>query len=309
MSSTTILPGPPAVTGPRVPFTVLFDDDTASVGMPLHPRFAEAYAGEWRIPEPRDGRPYTTINFVVSRDGRISYAEPGAVGGSSVAAGSHPDLWLMGLLRARCDAVLMGDGTVRAEPDHVWTPTYLGDADAPAFEWLRVAEGRRPVALHVLCSLTGEIERHWAAVQRDDVELVVATTAGVAEVARSRLAGRAGTEVVAFGDDRVDTAALGRWLLAERDVRSLLCEGGPHLYGSMLVDGAVDDEFVTLSPVIVGGIATSGARRPSLVEGVGFEPGNSPAARPISLRRAGDHLMVRSRIVPADHVDHEAEHS
>ena len=89
----------------------------------------------------------------------------------------------------------------------------------------------------------------------------------------------------------------------------MLCEGGPHLYGSMLADRAVDDEFVTLSPVIVGGIATSGARRPSLVEGVGFEPGNSPAARPIRLRRAGAHLMVRSRIAPAQPVDHEAEHS
>jgi hypothetical protein len=77
----------------------------------------------------------------------------------------------------------------------------------------------------------------------------------------------------------------------------------------MLVDGAVDDEFVTLSPVIVGGIATSGARRPSLVEGVGFEPGSSPEAQPISLRRAGDHLMVRSRIVPAGHADDETEDS
>jgi riboflavin biosynthesis pyrimidine reductase len=287
---------PPVVVGPHGGFRLLFDDDTSPTGLPLHDAFAAAYGGQWRVPEPSDGRPYTTINFVVSRDGRISYAEPGDVGGSSVAVGSQPDVWLMGLLRARCDAVLIGDGTVRAEPDHVWTPTHLADLDAAAFEWLRTHEGRRPVALHVICSLTGAIEREWAAVRRDDVELVVATTTAGAVEARARLGGRPGTEVVAFGDERVDTAVLGRWLLAERGVRALLCEGGPHLYGSMVADGSVDDEFVTLSPVIVGGLASSGARRPSLVEGVGFGPGNSPTAVPLSLRRSGDHLMMRSRI-------------
>jgi 5-amino-6-(5-phosphoribosylamino)uracil reductase len=285
------------VTGPPGGLQLLFDDDTSAGGVPLHSAFAAAYQGSWSLPEPVDGRPYTTINFVVSRDGRISYAEPGEVGGSSVNNGCLADVWMMGLLRARCDAVMVGDGTVRAEPDHVWTPTHLGGADAPAFEWLRRHESRTPMALHVFCSLTGAIERHWAAVARDDVPMVIATTVdGVAE-ARRRLAGRPDTEVVAFGDDRVDTAALGRWLLAERGVTSLLCEGGPHLYGSMVTDGAVDDEFVTLSPVIIGAQSASGARRPSLVEGVGFAPGTSPQARPISLRRAGDHLMLRSRIV------------
>lgn len=285
------------VTGPPGGLQLLFDDDIAAGGRRLHPAFATAYQGVWSLPEPVDGRPYTTINFVVSRDGRISYAEPGEVGGAAVNNGCLADVWLMGLLRARCDAVLVGDGTVRAEPDHVWTPTHLGGDDASAFEWLRGHEGRDQMALHVFCSLTGAIERQWAAVARDDIPVVIATTADGAPEARRRLAGRPDTEVVAFGDVRVDTAALGRWLLAERGVRALLCEGGPHLYGSMVADGAVDDEFVTLSPVIVGAESASGARRPSLVEGVGFAPGTSPQARPISLRRSGDHLMLRSRIV------------
>jgi riboflavin biosynthesis pyrimidine reductase len=286
----------PPVVGPPRPFQLLFDDDRRPIGLDLPDAFHHAYAGDWCIPAPRDGRPYTTINFVVSRDGRISYAEPGVVGGGAVADGSPADVWLMGLLRSRCDAVMVGDGTARAEPEHVWTPSYLGGADAAAFEWLRVHEGRRPVALHVFCSLTGEIERHWAAVARDDIALVIATTDAAAPEARRRLAGRPDTEVVSFGADRVDTAALTRWLLAERGVTSLLCEGGPQLYGSMIADRAVDDEFVTLSPVLMGGLASGGGRRPSLVEGVGFAPGASPKAVPLSLRRSGDHLMLRSRV-------------
>lgn len=287
----------PPVNGPSVPFTLLFDDDHSG-GTGLPEPFRRAYAGEWALPEPLD-RPYTTINFVVSRDGRISYAEPGEVGGASVSEGSPADIWVMQLLRARCDAVLIGDGTVRAESDHRWTVEYLGGADAPAFTWLRAAEGRRPVPLQAICSLTGAIERHWAVVADESFDLLVATTAAGADEARRRLAGRPNAEVVAFGDDRVDTARLGAWLLAERQVTSLLCEGGPSLYGSMVADGAVDDEFVTLAPILIGGLSSAGTRRPSLVEGVGFAPGASPRVEPLSLRRAGHHLLVRSRVTSA----------
>lgn len=286
---------PPVVQGPSGGVQLLFDE-SADDGLRLHAAFAQAYASGWSIPDPTDGRPYTTINFVVSRDGRISYAEPGEQGGASVNNGCHADVWMMGLFRARCDAVLMGDGTVRAEPDHLWTPSFLGGADAKAFEWLRNHEGRSPIALHVFCSLSGDIDIEWASVARDDIPLVIATTDHGAAVAERALRGRPNAEVVAFGPDRVDTVALTRWLLAERQVRSLLCEGGPNLYGSMVADGAVDDEFVTLSPVIIGPQASTGARRPSLIEGVGFMPGCSPYAKPLSLRRSGDHLMMRSRV-------------
>jgi riboflavin biosynthesis pyrimidine reductase len=283
------------VAGPADGVQLLFDDDASSSGLGLHDAFRRVYGGQWRLPDATD-RPYTTINFVVSRDGRISYGEPGEVGGASVNNGCHADVWMMGLFRARCDAVMVGDGTVRAEPEHVWTPSYLGGPDAEAFEALRAIEGRTPTALHVFCSLTGEIDRSWSAVADESIPVVIATTTTGRDVALKALDGRADTEVVAFGDDRVDTAALGRWLLAERGVRSLLCEGGPTLYGNMVADGAVDEEFVTLSPVIVGAHTTTGNRRPSLVEGVSFMPGQSPQAKPISLRRSGDHLMLRSRL-------------
>jgi 5-amino-6-(5-phosphoribosylamino)uracil reductase len=282
------------VVGPSEGVQLLFDEDQRD-GLALHPSFADAYGGSWALPEPADGRPYTMVNFVVSRDGRISYAEPGEVGGAAVNNGCHADVWMMGLFRARCDAVMVGDGTARAEPEHIWTPTHLGGPDAAAFEQLRHIERRAAMALQVLCSFTGDIGRHWAVVSRQDIPLVVATIdAGVA-LAEERLHDRPNAQVVSFGRERVDTAALGRWLHEHHGVQSLLCEGGPRLYGSLIADGAVDDEFVTLSPLMVGSTASSGARRPSLVEGVGFAPGHSPQVTPVSLRRSGNHLMLRSR--------------
>jgi riboflavin biosynthesis pyrimidine reductase len=285
----------PVVLGPPGGLQLLFDDDRDVGGLALPAAFAVAYGSDWRLP-PAGERPYTNANFVVSRDGRISYAEHGAVGGGAVANDCVSDVWLMGLLRARCDAVMVGDGTVRAEPDHVWTPSYLGGADAEAFEWLRRHEDRAPIATHVFCSLTGEIDRRWAVVARDDIPLVIATTSAARALGERSLGGRPNSEVVSFGDDRVDTNLLSTWLRREREVHSLLCEGGPNLYGSLVTDRAIDEEFVTLSPVLVGSSASDGTRRPSLIEGVGFAPRASPVMKPVSLRRSGDHLMLRSRL-------------
>jgi hypothetical protein len=67
----------------------------------------------------------------------------------------------------------------------------------------------------------------------------------------------------------------------------------------MLAAGQIDEEFLTLSPVMIGNRPPGPARpRPSLVEGVAFAPGAAPIMRPVSLRRAGDHLFLRSRRAP-----------
>jgi riboflavin biosynthesis pyrimidine reductase len=148
----------------------------------------------------------------------------------------------------------------------------------------------------VFCSFSGDLPRGAAVFATDELPVVVATTTGGRAAAEASLAGRPNAEVVVFGDDRVDVQALERWLLAERGVRSLLCEGGPGLYGTMLADAAVDDEFVTLSPTFIGPHSSDGARRPSLVEGASFAPGATPRSLPVSLRRAGHHLLMHSRV-------------
>jgi riboflavin biosynthesis pyrimidine reductase len=289
--------------GPTEQFEVLFDESSTD-GVALPAEFASVYGSAFNLPPAHHDRPYTMVNFVCSRDGRISFGDPTELGGSAINNGCTADVWLMGLLRARCDAVVMGDGTLRAESEHVWTPAYLGGCDWQQFEALRAHEGRRPIALHVFVSLNGQIPVDAEILRRDDIEIVVATTTAAHDIAVKSTSRHPRTTVRAFGDDRVDTAALSRWLFAEHGVRSMLCEGGPGLYGSMLADGVIDDEFLTLSPTMVGGPAPGGERRPSLIEGASFRPRNGPRSIPISLRRAGDHLMLRSRIeYPHDSLD------
>src|SRR5688572_9423373 len=74
-----------------------------------------AYGGSLGFMEPR-----LYANFVASVDGVA--AIPGELQSSHlIAAGSEGDRFVMGLLRACADAVLVGAGTLRGSPRTRWT--------------------------------------------------------------------------------------------------------------------------------------------------------------------------------------------
>ena len=278
--------------GPGSPFCVLFDEDSTTEGRGLPSEVQEIY-GEWRLPE-REGRPYIYANFVMSHDGRISFCLPGAAGGGAVSGNNAHDQWLMGLLRARADAVLVGDNTLRLEPEHCWTAEAIFPGEAEAFHALRVAEGRTATPLHVFASYNGNIHAEAAIFGLPAICTVIATTSAGVRQARSLLGHSPNVEYLALGEEAVDLSALMRVLYERYQVRSLLCEGGPTLYGSLLATGVLDEEFLTHSPLVVGNDRRDTVR-PGLVEGVAFTPDRAPWARTESVRRAGDYLFLRSR--------------
>jgi riboflavin biosynthesis pyrimidine reductase len=231
---------------------------------------------------------------VISHDGRVSFNLPDALGAGSVSLGNRHDQWLMGLLRARADAVLVGDNTLRLEPEHVWTSAWIFPEDSAAFAGLRQAEGREKLPLQVFASLDGTVPAEAAIFQHPGIRIVIATTTPGIARARALLARYTCVEYLDLGPERTDLTLLTRALYRDYGVRSLLCEGGPRLYGSLLAAGEIDDEFLTVSPITLGNPAT-GTPRPSLVEGVAFDPATAPRAGLISVRRAGDFLFLRSR--------------
>ena len=58
-----------------------------------------------------------------------------------------------------------------------------------------------------------------------------------------------------------------RRLRDEWDIRAVLCEGGPQLFGQLEAAGAVDDLFLTISPELVGGKPS-----PRILEGALVDP-------------------------------------
>jgi len=251
-------------------FEVLVDEEPRE-GRGLPDDIRAVYGGDWTIPFAGE-LPYVYSNFVVSRDGRASFRESGYAGGGAVSGYDDRDRWLMAVLRARADAVVVGDGTAAAEPEHVWTADAIYPAEAERFAALRDAESRAPNPLQVIVSLTGEFGPS-AMLERDDLDALVVTPDA--------------------GEAAVDLGVLLARLRA-RGAHTVLCEGGPHLYGALIASGTPFDEFLTLSPLVVGE-ADHGVRRPSLVEGTAFAPEAAPRSRLLSVRRGGDYLYLRSR--------------
>jgi riboflavin-specific deaminase-like protein len=216
----------------------------------------------------RADRPFVYLNMVTSADGRA------AIEGHSHALGSDTDTLLLTELRALADAVLIGTGTLRAEG----YGRIVGNADRVA---RRQAAGRPPTPVAVVISRS--LDLPWEAglfAAADQPVLVYTGSDAEAPPVAAPL------EVVRL-EDPTPAAALAD--LRARDVRALLCEGGPTLNRALLAGGLVDELFLTFSPLLAGN-----ADAPRIVEG-----DDLPAPLALQLAwvlRHGDELYLRYRL-------------
>ncbi len=274
--------------GPGSPFECLFND--ADEGLPL-PAELQAVYGRWPLPRGKT-RPYTYVNFVTSRDGRVSFNEPGKSSGGPISGDNRHDRWLMGLLRTRADAVLIGASALAYAPRQTWSGAGIFPDDAATWAILRQMEGRAPVALHVIATRSGTIRPQSPVIQDPGVPAVVVSGDEGIQRAREQV-GAAPNVAFRSTGVRLDFHSLIQQLGSDFGVKTLLSEAGPHVYGALLEAGAVDDEFLTLSPIVAG--SSAGHWRPGLVEGVAFPPDRPPRSRLLAVFRAGDHLFLHSR--------------
>src|ERR1051326_6704732 len=82
----------------------------------------------------------------------------------------------MGLLRAAADAVLVGAGTLRSDPAHVWTAQYIYPALAGPYQTLRSTLGKSGPPLNVIITARGEIEPNLRIVQSGEVPVLIVTS-------------------------------------------------------------------------------------------------------------------------------------
>lgn len=223
-------------------------------------------------------------NFVSSIDGVVTLgSKPSA--GSVISGRNAADRFLMGLLRACADAVLLGAGTLRATPGHRWTPAHIAPDYADAFARLRDALGRSPEPRLVLVTASGGLDVTHPAIQGGAT--VVTTSAG-ARAMRDRLPDSC--DVVDAGDsERVDMKRAVE-LLRTRGYDVVLTEGGPHLVGELIKQQLLDEAFLTISPVVAG---RGDENRLGMVAGIELLPEHGVWSRLLSARRHGSYLFLR----------------
>ncbi len=246
----------------------------------LPDRLRNSYGGPIGFPSPR-----LYANFVSSLDGVVAFdAEPSS--GPIISGYSEADRFVMGLLRACADAVLVGAGTLRADPRHLWTADHIYPKAATEYAELRRRLGRSTHPRLVVVSAGGGLDPRHPALQAG--ALILTTAAGA-----SRLEGRLPgvSRVVSVGSGAaLDAGSLVEATRAEGH-RTILCEGGPHLIAGLFADGHVDELFLTLSPVLAG--RKEGAHRLGLVEGATLLPADGRWGTLLSLRRHDSHLFLR----------------
>lgn len=262
-----------------IPLDLLFEQD----GLPsydLPEGLGRLYGGGLGFEAPR-----LYANFVSSLDGVV--ALEGEKQSSQIISGkSEADRFVMGLLRACADAVLIGAGTLRAAPGSLWTPTYIYPDAAAEFAEFRRHLGRSDEPRLVLVTARGEMDPHHPALEAG--ALVLTTSLGATKLG-NRLPGS--STVVALGNGRainlVDVIAT----LRSEGHEVVLSEGGPTLIAGVLEAGLLNELFLTLSPILAGRSVARG--RPGLVEGAELLPHRSIAGDLVSIRKDRSHLFLR----------------
>ena len=279
-------------------FQVLFDHGERSEFQ--DPVYA-AY-GELGFPPVPPDRPWIFANFVQTLDGIVSLLGTEASG--SDISQSPEDRWLMDLLRAHADAILIGMGTLRVEAG-LGRPGPRGPVFRivdPAIRELREKLQRGPER-NIFLTGSSDIQLdRYVAFDGKKVDPFLLTTSSVAEKLAPQLRKQPHVGVIACGEGkRVDLEPAMRMLRHNFGIRYLLCEGGPTMYSNLLELDLIDEKFLTVSPIEVGSRSpqpevsrTAVPIRPTAFAG-GLSKEEAVHWEWLSCRKVGDHQFHRFR--------------
>jgi riboflavin biosynthesis pyrimidine reductase len=260
------------------PFTVLAEEDDLP-RWDVPELLATLYGGSLGLDEP-----CVVANFVESLDGVV--AVPRLPRSHAVIGDeSEADRFVLALVRACADAIVIGSGTLLASPKGTWRIDRAYPPAAEALAELRTRRGRSAQPLVVVVTTGASLDPGHPVLESG---ALVLTTEAAAEGLRASVPDA--TEVVAVTDgERVDlTQALQ--VLRDRGCSVILTEAGPSMFGSLVASGLVDELFLTVSPVLAGRAATT---RLGLVEGIELVPRTRVAGRLRSVRTHSSHLFLR----------------
>jgi diaminohydroxyphosphoribosylaminopyrimidine deaminase/5-amino-6-(5-phosphoribosylamino)uracil reductase len=225
------------------------------------------------------GLPFVIAKFAASLDGKIAATS----GDSRWVSGPESRRWAH-RQRTVVDAIMVGVRTVLVDDPEL-------TARPEPREGVRLADGEPRQPLRLVVDSRGRTPAS-ARVLRLPGRTLVATTDASSEAWRREMR-EAGAEalVLPASDGRVD---LGELLLrlGDRDILSLLIEGGGELLGGFFDLGLVDKVQAVLAPIIIGG-----QEAPAAVAGRGAaRMAGALRLRDVSVERLGEDVLVTGYI-------------
>ena len=220
----------------------------------------------------RTGRPLVVFKSAMTLDGKVATSTGDSKWISSERSRERAHRW-----REEADAVAVGIGTALADD-----PQLTARAPGAVKQPRRVvfdSTARLPIASNLVATAR-------------EFPTIVVTTRG-ADRATTQALESAGAEVVrvqgSTDSERV-RAALDE--LGQRDILSVLLEGGPRLAGAFFDAGEIDQYYAFIAPIVSGG-----GRARSAVAGEGVDR-IAAAARAVAIQvdRIGDDVLIGARL-------------
>jgi len=199
-------------------------------------------------------RPYTIVNMAMSADGKIS-----SVARKQVRISGQGDRGRVDRLKAGCDAVMVGIGTVLAD-----NPSLTVKSEELRRE--RVSRGMAENPVRIVVDSRGRTPPGSDILRKGPGERIIAVSDRAGGDASSRFQGLA--TVITAGSGEVDLPLLMARLHA-RGIGRVMVEGGGSLVASLFSHDLVD-EFSTF----VGNLVIGGKDAPTPADGRGFSHDN-----------------------------------
>ncbi len=223
----------------------------------------------------RPARPYVVLIAAMSLDGKLA-----AAARSPARFGSAADRARLEQQVAAADGVLFGAGTLRAYQ------TTLPVRDPSLLQQRRQA-GKPPQPVQIVCSRRAELDPRWRFFQQPVPRWLLTTTVGA-----TRWSGQPEFDRVLAAPEPLDWPwVLAQWAALGLERLALL--GGGELVASFLTAAVIDELYLTLCPLLLGG-----QHAPTLCDGDGVP---AAAAGPWQLLAAvpqGDEVFLRYRRRP-----------
>jgi diaminohydroxyphosphoribosylaminopyrimidine deaminase/5-amino-6-(5-phosphoribosylamino)uracil reductase len=217
------------------------------------------------------GLPFVTAKFAMSLDGKIATRF-----GDSKWISSEEARRQVHNLRYVVDAIMIGVNTVMADDPQLTSRCCGGRGGRAMKQPLRViidSKGRTPPSAQIFHAPGNTFLATACSLEPEKKEALIQAGAEVLEMPAP--------------DGSVDLKGLLK-ALGEREITSILVEGGSTVFGSLFDQGLVDKVIVFIAPIIIGGREAKGA-----VEGLGASKvAEALRLHPTEIGRVGQDVMI-----------------
>lgn len=221
-------------------------------------------------------RPHTTVVLAMSADGKIA-----DTGRSAARFGSANDKAHLETQISRVDGVLLGGETLRAYGTtlRITRPDLLQQ---------RQHQGKPPQPTHIVCSRSARLDPDSRFFQQAVPRWLVTTPMGAADW-RDRPAFDQILPLISTEGTLDWSAALEQF--ATLGLESLVVAGGGQLVASLLAANLIDEIWLTVCPLILGG-----SNAPTPVEGEGFLEQFAPRLRLLSVEAIDQEVFLHYEV-------------